>query len=251
MGKHSGYCEERVEKLLFAVIPAKAGIPKHLKPMDSRLRGNDGKVDILHLSKPSKAGTPFRSHPSLGAKPRSPRGSPGFSLVELAIVMVIISIVAVAGVPMVGPLVSQAKLAGAAEEVVTALEYAQLIAMTTGMKTRVAVSYTYNTIYVRRYHPSADLFGGGDQLSETDVETETYTYMQYPLKRGSDYVIDLSVDERFQGVKITASDLNILAAVYFDALGSPSKGGSATLALGKRQKVVTLDALTGKVTVSD
>jgi hypothetical protein len=40
--------KESVEKHLFAVIPAKAGIPKRLKPMDSRLRGNDSEVEMLH-----------------------------------------------------------------------------------------------------------------------------------------------------------------------------------------------------------
>jgi hypothetical protein len=39
---------EGVAKHLFAVIPAKAGIHQHLKPMDSCLRRNDGKVEILH-----------------------------------------------------------------------------------------------------------------------------------------------------------------------------------------------------------
>jgi hypothetical protein len=45
-----------VEKRLFAVIPAKAGIPELLKPVDSCLRRNDGKVEILHLSTPSLGG---------------------------------------------------------------------------------------------------------------------------------------------------------------------------------------------------
>jgi hypothetical protein len=49
--------KEGVEKHLFAVIPAPAyylrgqapaGIPKLLKPLDSRLRGNDSEVEILH-----------------------------------------------------------------------------------------------------------------------------------------------------------------------------------------------------------
>jgi len=44
---------EGVEKHLFAVLPSKAGIPKHLKPVDSCLRRNDGKVEILRFSKPS------------------------------------------------------------------------------------------------------------------------------------------------------------------------------------------------------
>jgi hypothetical protein len=47
---------EGVEKYQFAVIPAKAGIPKHLKPMDSCLRRNDGKVEMLRFSTPSFAG---------------------------------------------------------------------------------------------------------------------------------------------------------------------------------------------------
>ena len=55
---------EGVENRLFAVIPAKAGIPKHLKPLDSCLRRNDGKVEILHLSTPSQAGIP--RHKGLG-----------------------------------------------------------------------------------------------------------------------------------------------------------------------------------------
>jgi hypothetical protein len=39
---------EGVEKHQFAVIPAEAGIPKHLKPTDSCFRRNDSEVEILH-----------------------------------------------------------------------------------------------------------------------------------------------------------------------------------------------------------
>ena len=39
---------EGVEKHLIVVTPAEAGVPKRLMPMDSRLRGNDGEVEILH-----------------------------------------------------------------------------------------------------------------------------------------------------------------------------------------------------------
>jgi hypothetical protein len=55
---------------------------------------------------------------------------------------------------------------------------------------------------------------------------------------------------RFRGVDITISDFNNSDPVFFDAMGAPSKGGSATLTLGNSQRIVTLDALTGKVTVS-
>jgi hypothetical protein len=52
-----------IEKHQFAVIPAPAyclqgqapaGIPKLLKPLDSCLRRNDGKMEMLHLSTPAK-----------------------------------------------------------------------------------------------------------------------------------------------------------------------------------------------------
>ena len=64
-----------VEKRLFAVIPAKAGIPELLKPVDSCLRRNDGKVEILHLSTPSLGegqgeGTLARSLRSIERQPK-------------------------------------------------------------------------------------------------------------------------------------------------------------------------------------
>jgi hypothetical protein len=75
--------------------------------------------------------------------------------------------------------------------------------------------------------------------------------MQYPPKKGTDYLIFLGDEDRFKGVDITTSDFNPPADnVIFDTLGTPSKGGTVTLALGGRQMVVTLNALTGKVTVT-
>ena len=46
--------QEGIEKHLIAVIPAKAGIPKLLKPLDSRLRGNDSEEEVFHESTPSQ-----------------------------------------------------------------------------------------------------------------------------------------------------------------------------------------------------
>ena len=34
-----------MENLYLAVIPAKAGIPQHIVPVDPRLRGDDGLLD--------------------------------------------------------------------------------------------------------------------------------------------------------------------------------------------------------------
>ena len=153
--------------------------------------------------------------------------------------------------PQLSSALVEAKLSGAAEEIVNALEYAQLTAMTSGSKTRVVIGTPQDRIALRQYKTNADLFGGGDELVAGDVEGGAYELMQHPLKKGTDYVIILPDESRFSGVDISASDFNVEAPVFFDTLGAPSKGGTVTLALADRQMVVTLDALTGKVTVSE
>jgi type II secretory pathway pseudopilin PulG len=177
----------------------------------------------------------------------------GFTYVELVIVLLLLGIFAMLGLPALNGAMGDARLSGVAQEVVNALEFAQLTAMTSGRKTRVSISPTFDTIYVSRYKTPADLFGGGDELNAGDVESETWStweYMQYPLNKGTNYVIDLKAEDRFRGVDIATSDFHILNPVYFDTVGGPSHGGTAVLALGDRQMVVTMDALTGKVTVS-
>ncbi|MBW1895793.1 MAG: GspH/FimT family pseudopilin [Deltaproteobacteria bacterium] len=164
----------------------------------------------------------------------------------------ILGITAVVALPMLSSSLDEARLSAAASEVVTALEFAQLTAATTGRETRVTIGDAQERIDVRQYKTTADLFTGGDLLAAGDVEGGTYAFMQYPLKKGTDYLILLGDEDRFQGVDITTSDFNPPGDnVVFDPLGTPSKGGSVTLALGGRQMVVTLDALTGKVTVTD
>ena len=181
--------------------------------------------------------------------------SAGFTLIETLIVVSFMGIMATIGLPSLYSSLEDARLRGAASEVVTALEYAQLIAMTSGGKTRVMVSPSMDTINVRRHNPPADLFTGGDGLTASSVERDwawfDYDDMQYPLKKGVDYDLDLKDEDRFQGVDIINSDFNFLAPVYFSASGSPSHGGTVTLVLGSRQMVVSLDVLTGKVSVSE
>jgi hypothetical protein len=134
--------------------------------------------------------------------------------------------------------------------VVNALEFAQLTAMTSGRKTRVVIGAPQDRIAVRQFNIIADLFNGGDELVAALVETGTFNLMGNPMNKGTDYEFDFPDDSRFRGVDIAASDFNVGDPVIFDTLGAPSKGGTVTLVLGDRQMVVTLDALTGKVTVS-
>jgi prepilin-type N-terminal cleavage/methylation domain-containing protein len=175
----------------------------------------------------------------------------GFTFVELLIVLLLLGITALLAWPTLDSVVGDSRLSGATEEVVNALQYAQLRAMTSGDKTKVIIGSTDGRIVVRQYKANVDLFGGGDQLVAVDVETGSYELVQYPLRKGTNYNFRLKDDDRFKGVEISTSDFPADDPLYFDTLGAPSKGGSATLAFGGRQMVVTLDSLTGKVTVSN
>ena len=88
-------------------------------------------------------------------------------------------------------------------------------------------------------------------LPASDIESGSYELMLHPLKKGLDYEIYLNDELRFKGIDITLSDFDIGNPVHFDSMGAPSHGGSVTLNLGARQIVITLDELTGKVTMSN
>jgi type II secretion system protein H len=177
--------------------------------------------------------------------------SAGFTFVEILIVVMIMGIIATISLPALNETLEDTRLRGAADEVVTALEYAQLTAMTSGRETRVNIESNDERIDVRQYTTNADLFNGGDELAAADVENGTYELMPYPSKKGVNYSFDFPDVDRFKGVDITISDFDNINPVFFDAQGAPSRGGSATLALGSSQIVVTMDALTGKVSVSE
>jgi type II secretion system protein H len=174
----------------------------------------------------------------------------GFTYVELMLVLLLMSIFAMLGLPTFNTAMGDARLSGAAQEVVNALEFAQLTAMTSGRKTRVVIGAPQDRIALRQYRASADLFNGGDTLTAADVENGSFYFMENPMNKGADYNINFPDESRFRGVDITVSDFDLVGPVIFDTLGAPSKGGTVTLALGDHQMVVALDALTGKVIVS-
>jgi prepilin-type N-terminal cleavage/methylation domain-containing protein len=179
------------------------------------------------------------------------RFSAGFTLFETLIVLLVMGILVMLSWPQLSSALVEARLSSAAEEIVNALEYAQLTAKTSGRNTRVAIGGSQDRIAVKHYKSSADLFNGGDVLLASDIESGTYEFMYHPLNKGVDYEIFLSNEIRFSGIDITLSDFDPVNAVIFDSMGAPSHGGTVTLTLGARQIVVTLDELTGKVTMSN
>jgi len=175
----------------------------------------------------------------------------GFTVAEMVVVVMILAIIAATGIPLLTTSMNHYRLRGAAEEVVNAIQYAQMSAVTSGMRTRAIISPTGQSISVSQYMQTANLVSGGNQLAAASVESGSYVYMEYPLKRGVNYLINLSAEDRFRGVYIIWSDFNLLLPLSFNAQGKPSHGGNVILVLSGQQMTVNVDALTGKVGVSN
>ena len=174
----------------------------------------------------------------------------GFTLVETLIIMFILGIVVTLAIPTLQSGVAESKLAGASGEITVALEYAQLVAMTSGNQTRVTIDAANNTILVERYEISGDIMGTATEIAENDIDSGAFATVPHPASRGKDYNIIFADEDRFDGVNIVSATFGGGQTVTFDAMGVPSNGGTVTLSLGSEQVILTVDALSGKVTSS-
>ena len=179
------------------------------------------------------------------------RFSSGFTFLELLIITLIFGIITMLSWPSLIAALEDARLNGAATETIMALEFAHSKAVNSGRTIRVTFDVASDTFLVEQFTYTGDLLGGADTLTEADVETGNFRTMYHPLRPGDDYRIDLANQALFGGVDISAVDFGGNNDVTFDALGVPSNGGTVTLGFGKRQVVVSLDSLTGKVTVNN
>ena len=175
----------------------------------------------------------------------------GLTLIELLIVVLLLGIMVMAAAPVLNSGLNDVRLSGAVEEVVTALEFAQMTAATSGSRTRVTIDAALNTIVVEKFLISIDLLGSESELNEDDVEGGDFALMERPMNQGVDYSISLPDESRFSNIDITAAAFGTGNFVEFDTLGAPSDGGTVILALAGRQISVALDSLAGKVTMSD
>lgn len=172
------------------------------------------------------------------------------TLIEVVIVVFVAGIVAALAAPLVASAITDAQLYGAASEVVTALEFAQLSALSTGRACRVTVDTAADSLTVAQLEYSADFMGADTELPEADVEAESYVTMEHPVKGASAYVVSFAAEGRFGASDITAAAFGAGNSVEFDALGAPSSGGAVTVVCKNMQATITLDAVSGKVTAN-
>lgn len=152
----------------------------------------------------------------------------GFTIVELLIVVVILSIVALTAIPMMSSAAS-IQIRSAANIIAADIEYARSMAISRGQNHSV----------------------------EFDKDTDSYkivdqggTVIQHPVKKGFPYEMNFRTESRLSRVDITNASFGGIQKVTFDCLGSPDSGGTVNLQAGGISSTITVEPVTGFVSIS-
>lgn len=155
----------------------------------------------------------------------------GFTLIELLIVIVIIGIAATIAVPLISSAASM-QIRAAGGIVAADLEYAKSMAITTGQRHSVV------------FDPANERYLIKDQQSDTVIK--------HPItQKENGYIVDFATDGRLDRVNIDTAIFGGNNTVTFNSLGSPDNGGSVVLRAGGINRTVTVEAVTGFISVSD
>jgi len=155
--------------------------------------------------------------------------SSGFTVVELLIVVVIIAIAALLTVPMITS-AAGIQVRSAANMVAADLEYAKSMAISRGQN--------FSAVF--------------DKVSESyRIENQNGDVIPHPVKKGFDYVISFQNDSRLDKVDIADVDFDSTSRVMFDCLGSPDSGGTITLQAGGTIMRISVEPVTGFISIQD
>lgn len=171
-------------------------------------------------------------------------GGGGFTLIELMIVIVILAVAAAIAVPMASSAASM-QLRSAVNMAAADLEYAKSLSIGTGQR-HFVVFDAANEMY-----RIAKMDGAGNAVT-----------IQHPVKKGFPYVVDFPNEGRLNRVTIESADFDGVSEVSFDYLGIPSAGlavsppalnlgGVVTLQAGGITRTVSVEPVTGFISVSD
>ncbi len=155
----------------------------------------------------------------------------GFTLIEIIIVVVILSIAAMAAIPMMSS-ASSVQIRSAANLIAADLEYAKSMAISRGQN-----------YYVR--------FSEG--TNSYQIEDQNHIVIQHPVKKGFPYVMSFSNEKRLGKVDITNVTFTpdvLDNVVRFDCLGSPDNGGTITISADGTTATITVEPVTGYISIS-
>ena len=163
-------------------------------------------------------------------------GERGFTLIELLVVVVILGFAAAIAVPMMSSATSF-QIRSASNKVAADLEYAKSMAISRGQNHSV-------------------IFNTGSESYEI---RDSSGVIKDPVKGGDNlYQVDFANDSRLGSVDIATALFDGAGTVTFDYLGSPfnSTGaalnsGTLTLQAGSFTKTITVEPVTGFISISD
>lgn len=159
----------------------------------------------------------------------------GFTFVEILIVLVIVSIVALLAIPVVSS-EGGMQVRSAANLIAADLEFAKNKAIGTGERFSVVFDVANESYAIK------------DRAGNT---------MTHPVKKGFDYVVNLR-DEGLDRVDIVAVYFDGTSEIGFDYLGTPYNGagnplntGGIGLKAGDATMTITVDPATGFISIAN
>ena len=152
----------------------------------------------------------------------------GFTIVEILIVVVILSIAALAAIPMMSS-ASSFQIRSAANMIAADLEYAKSMAISRGQ------------YYYVVFNVSTDSYS---------IEDQDSTVIDHPVKKGFPYTISFPKESRLSKVEITNVTFTS-NKVGFDCLGSPTNnGGYITISANGTTATINVEPVTGYITIN-
>ena len=161
---------------------------------------------------------------------RAAAGRDGFTVAELLTVIVLVSTLVVAAMPMLASNLNSLRATALAREIATDIRYAQSLAVKTGSQYCVTFWEADQAYAVR-------VWAGGD-----------WQVCSHPVTK-KPWKVYLSPGTRYAGLSFTAAQFGTNSYVVFDKYGSPDNGGAVTFTLGPTTRTVLVAALSGRVTV--
>lgn len=166
----------------------------------------------------------------------------GFSLIELLIVVMILGILGMAVVPQFQNFQTKNRLDGAAGEMATALQYARQLAARHQRPFGLMADVGTNRLEVFDQRYRSD---GAAHTGEVPP-VSAYGVVLNPLDKNW-YLRDFNTLSEYAGVKIQTAPGSGAILFYPDG-HSAATDSSFVIALGDRQKTVTVNGTTGRVT---
>lgn len=161
----------------------------------------------------------------------SPGSRNGFTMIEILILAVILTIVALTAVPMLSS-AGTIQIRAASNMIAADLEYAKSMAISRGQHYSVVFDHNADSYQI--------------------VDPTTNNVIPHPVKKGVAYAIDFQSDSRLSRVDIAGANFGgagLVNDVIFDSLGSPDSGGVVALQANGTMVTITVVPITGYISI--